>query len=591
MSSKRPVLHLGTSESGSIQLHVDELAETRLLITATSGGGKTGTVFKLCEQAVTQMQVIVIDRESEYAPLRRKFPFVLVGPDGEVTPSVKTAALLAERLLELGVSAILDLYEMKRGEQHEFVKAFLTALVDAPKRLWPMNQNRLCMVVVDEAHLFVPEKGEPPSVAEESVEALATRGRKRGLISVFATQRLAAMSKTAAAMCLNTLVGLTSDIDEDRAAKQLRIGSREAKTAFVQTVARLRAGQFYAYGRAFDLRDATLFQVDRAETLPEKKERKLRSLPPAPDAIRDLLPKLADLPQEAERKAKTEAELREELRTAQKKIKELETAAPATPTIDEETIKMLKEKLDELAGQIETIETNVARYKAQLSKARQIAESLVSTLSEEEADRVATEFLRPLEREIRQAIPVPSQPRPVRTPTSRVASQPPADGEPISGPEQRILNAIAWMETIGVEEPEQPAVAFLAEYTYGSGGYNNPRGRLRQRGLIEYVAGDRLKLTTAGKGTAQYPNIEPTDEALHAAILGKLPGPEGKILTVLLKHYPKAMDATRLAEASGYAPGSGGFNNPRGRLKTLGLVEYPSPGMVVAKPLLFPEGR
>jgi hypothetical protein len=249
--------------------------------------------------------------------------------------------------------------------------------------------------------------------------------------------------------------------------------------------------------------------------------------------------------------------------------------------------------LDELAGQIGTIETNVARYKAQLSKARQIAESLVSTLSEEEADQLATEFLRPLEREIRQSIPAVAAPRPARVLMDKAVrnrTTPPADGEPITGPEQRILNAIAWMETIGVEEPEQPAVAFLAEYTYGSGGYNNPRGRLRQRGLIEYVAGDRLKLTTAGKGAAQYPDIEPTNEALHTAILGKLPGPEGKILTVLLKHYPKAMDSTRLAEASGYTPGSGGFNNPRGRLKTLGLVEYPQPGMVVAKPLLFPEG-
>lgn len=591
MSQKRQTLHLGASESEAIELHVDELAETRLLITATSGGGKTGTVFKLCEQACTQMQVIVIDRESEYAPLRRKYPFVLVGPEGEAVPSVKTAALLAERLLELGVSAILDLYEMKRAEQHEFVKVFLTALVDSPKRLWPTNQNRLCMVVVDEAHIWVPEKGEPPSVAEEAAEALATRGRKRGLISVFATQRLAALSKTAAAMCLNTLVGLTSDIDEDRAAKQLRIGSREAKAAFVQTVARLRVGQFYAYGRAFGLQEATLFQVDRADTLPEKKERKLLAAPPAPVAIRDLLPKLADLPQEAEKKAKTEDDLRAELIAANRRVRELENAAPAAPSIDEETVNMLKEKLDELSGQIGAIEDNVARYKAQLSKARQIAESLVSTLSEEEADKLATDYLRPLEKEIRQTLAKPLPAPTARPVTPRTPSAPPADGEPLSGPEQRILNALAWMEAIGVDEPEQPAVAFLAGYTYGSGGYNNPRGRLRQRNLVEYISGDRMKLTSAGKKSAEYPDIDPTNEALHEAILGKLPGPEGRILTVLLKHYPKAMDSTKLAEASGYTPGSGGFNNPRGRLKTLGLVEYPSPGMVVAKNLLFPEGR
>jgi hypothetical protein len=100
-----------------------------------------------------------------------------------------------------------------------------------------------------------------------------------------------------------------------------------------------------------------------------------------------------------------------------------------------------------------------------------------------------------------------------------------------------------------------------------------------------------MRLTADGKKSAQYPDIELSNEALHQAVLGRLPGPEGKILTVLLKCYPKAMDSTKLAEASGYTPGSGGFNNPRGRLKTLGLVEYPSPGMVAAKNLLFPEGR
>lgn len=35
--------------------------------------------------------------------------------------------------------------------------------------------------------------------------------------------------------------------------------------------------------------------------------------------------------------------------------------------------------------------------------------------------------------------------------------------------------------------------------------------------------------------------------------------------------------------------GAGAFNNPRGRLKTLGLIEYPQPGMVRAKDLLFPN--
>lgn len=42
--------------------------------------------------------------------------------------------------------------------------------------------------------------------------------------------------------------------------------------------------------------------------------------------------------------------------------------------------------------------------------------------------------------------------------------------------------------------------------------------------------------------------------------------------------------------AEGDAAG-GAFNNPRGRLRSLGLIEYPQPGFVVARPLLFLESR
>jgi hypothetical protein len=52
----------------------------------------------------------------------------------------------------------------------------------------------------------------------------------------------------------------------------------------------------------------------------------------------------------------------------------------------------------------------------------------------------------------------------------------------------------------------------------------------------------------------------------------------------------RALESTRLsiaAEAS--AHGAGGFNNPRGRLRSLGLIEYVPGGKVKARSLLFLE--
>jgi len=160
--------------------------------------------------------------------------------------------------------------------------------------------------------------------------------------------------------------------------------------------------------------------------------------------------------------------------------------------------------------------------------------------------------------------------------------------ETIRGPEQRILDAIAWQEAIGIEEPKQVAVAFLANYTYGSGGFNNARGSLRTKGLVEY-RGDRIVLTDAGRGLAKIPDGYLTREELHRRVLDILPNPEQRILRPLLDSYPKPLADDELAEKANYVPGTGGFNNPKGRLRSLGLIEYPAPRQAAASAVLFFE--
>ena len=160
----------------------------------------------------------------------------------------------------------------------------------------------------------------------------------------------------------------------------------------------------------------------------------------------------------------------------------------------------------------------------------------------------------------------------------------------LDGPQTRILNAVAWLEALGVEAPEQSAVAFMAGYRMGGGAFKNPRGRLKQRGLIEYANG-HIRLTDAGREVAAPPDIPHTNEALHDRVLDRLDGPEQRILRVLLDAYPTAVEMNELAAGAGYEPTGGAFKNPRGRLRTLGLVEYPESGMVRARDLLFPEGR
>lgn len=123
----------------------------------------------------------------------------------------------------------------------------------------------------------------------------------------------------------------------------------------------------------------------------------------------------------------------------------------------------------------------------------------------------------------------------------------------------------------------------------GAGGFNNPRGRLRARGLIDYQNGG-LALTDAGRSAAAQTAVGLTSLEMHRCVLDRLPGPEAKLLRRLIEVYPEALSNEELARRSGYEPGGGAFNNPRGRLRSLGLVDYPQKGHVRARDVLFPGG-
>jgi DNA helicase HerA-like ATPase len=106
-------------------IDLDKLIETRMLIQANSGGGKSYTIRRIIEQAFGHVQIIVIDPEGEFGNMRSKYDFVYIGKDGDSPAESRSAALLARRLLELKASAIIDLYELPPHERKRFVRLFL----------------------------------------------------------------------------------------------------------------------------------------------------------------------------------------------------------------------------------------------------------------------------------------------------------------------------------------------------------------------------------------------------------------------------------------------------------------------------------
>jgi len=225
-----------------IVLDLDEIVKGRALFQANSRGGKSYLLRKFLEESNGKIQQIVIDPEGEFSTLREKYDYLLVGKDNaDIQIDIRHAELLAKKLLETRADAILDLYEMSPFERIRFVKVFLDALVNLPKRLW-----HPCLIIIDEIHVFAPESSKGRSESLEAVSNLASRGGKRGYALIGATQKLSKFHKDVASELNTKFTGrCTLDIDQKRAAAELGLKNYRQLRDLKH--------EFFVYGPEIDL--------------------------------------------------------------------------------------------------------------------------------------------------------------------------------------------------------------------------------------------------------------------------------------------------------------------------------------------------
>lgn len=606
-----------------LSCNLDRLVDTRLLVQANSGGGKSWLLRRLLEQTHGAVQHLVIDPEGEFASLRERFDYVHAAKSGgDTAADPRAAALLAERLLELKVSAILDIYELKAHERVRFVKLFLDALVNAPKTLW-----HPALVILDEAHVYCPEQGNAESAG--AVIDLATRGRKRGFSIVLATQRLAKLHKDAAAECNNKLIGRTTlDVDVKRAANELGLSEKDARL----TLRQLTAGEFFAYGPAFagEMNASGVIQARAGAvvtTHPKAGGHRKFEAPPPTAAITKLLPNLKDLPAEAEERARSVADLHKDIAnlrrelTAARKAQPTERAPTKADTEKGEKLTDLKQtltryrraleeamkivvKVKAVDFPIESDEDRKALEQAVAAAVRQVTapiEKRVTALAARvegikktagEAERaIATLLDEKIDLSVRVQKAAPYTVAPARA-TQPLRPTRAVEGNGIVTPaRQRILNALAFFHGIGVKKVDKIQLALMSGVPHTSGGYKNNLGALRSDGYIDYPSAGDVALTETGHTQAVADNVPTTTDELHRAIQNKLPPAKWKIVETLIGAYPDAVSKADLASACDVPETSGGYKNNLGSLRSLGLIDYPSAGVVKAQAVLFLEDR
>lgn len=592
---------LGKSGGKNVTLDLDALLRGRLLVQANSGKGKSWLLRRLAEQMFGKIQVIIIDPEGEFATLREKFGYVLVGKGGETPADPRSAALVAHKLLELRASAVCDLYEMKPSARHEWVQRFLDAMIDAPKNLW-----HPCIVMVDEAHVYCPEKGAGESVASEALISMGTRGRKRGFCIIPATQRLGKLRKDLAAELLNVLIGGTFiDIDRKRAADALGVYGT-AQRVFFDEIKLLERGHFYALGPAIS-NERILVEIGKVETShPEAGSSKhAAEPPPAPEKIRSMLPKLADLPKAAEEKAKTEAELRTEIRSLKAQIrsdksKENPTQSGAGTILSQRAIR--REVRRTLAHYNQDITRDVGQRNSAIRKL-QLALSRIHAATED-ALKLGTIADRPLpplpnqdsggeirKRDESDTSPARFGPSPAAAEkrSSWNASAGVENNGDLTRPQKAILRAVAEFEAIGRSQISKSWIAARSGVSYRSSAFGNNLGYLRSNGYIEYPGSQQVALTDKGRDSAGM--IEPPGDSgeMLQSCLKLLSRSQQAILKILYGRHPEAVDKADLAEAAGISASSSAYGNNLGALRSGGMIEYPAPGKAKCADWLFLE--
>ena len=267
-------IDMGQDAAGKPALvDLEELLATRLLVQGNSGSGKSHLLRRLLERSAGQVQQIIIDPEGDFV--------TLAGPHGHVAIeavdySVGEIAHFAKRCREHRTSVVLSLEGLEMEGQMRCAASFLSGLFDAPREHWFP-----ALVVVDEAQIFAPSAA--GDVSEEARKTslgamtnLMSRGRKRGLAGIIATQRLAKLSKNVAAEASNFLMGRTFlDIDMARAADLLGMERRQA-----EAIRDLARGTFLGLGPAISRRPVVV-KIGAVETSARSSSPTLVPLPEA----------------------------------------------------------------------------------------------------------------------------------------------------------------------------------------------------------------------------------------------------------------------------------------------------------------------
>ena len=588
----------------NLQLPASAITET-IAILAKRGAGKSYTASVIAEEMLSAgAHVVALDPVGVWWGLRASasgdadggLPILIFGGGHADIPLNPTQGrALAELIVYERLSAVLDLSHLTTGETTEFLSAFLAALYQIKA-----THREAMHLIVDEADAVAPQspgKGEMPMLS--AMDAIVRRGRSRGMGVTLITQRPAVLSKNVLTQ-IEVLIAQRVTSPNDRKAIDGWISSHgtDAERKMVMgSLATLNIGEAIVWSpnllgelRRVKIRPRRTFD---SSATPRAGETLIAPRTLASVDMSGLRERFSA--QIAEAEATDPVALQRQIADLKKQLTDRPTETKIERVVERVEVPVLP---PEMEARMREVMQTTAEYIKDLAAFRSEIGAALSRFGDSPNAPIMQESVPVMRADegtpetVIQETPLIMQetPETIREELLPVPSETPRPDAGISRPQQRILDAIAGFEALGVKSVARSNVAIWSDASPKSSAFTNNLGALRTAGYLDYPAGGTVALTSAGRGAARTLTKPATREALLTAWIKWLPAPQGRILKYMADIYPRSAERDIVAEYSGASPSSSAFTNNLGALRALGLIDYPKPRHVQATALLFPKG-
>lgn len=569
-----------------------DVATHVVLIAGKRGSGKTNTAKRLVEQIhKAKVPFGVLDPVDVWWGLKAgrdgtrqgglEEIYVFGGKHADYPLYPTGGHLMADLFVDHRISAVMEMREWSGADRARFVRDFAQRLLE--------RNTEPFVLVAEEAHDLMPQQ----AMGEEkgslgAMLRLVKLGRSGGIGLVELTQRLAALNKTATTQA-DVLVMHRTTGPQDRKALNDWIAEHHAsddeRNAFLKALPELKTGEAFVWAPDFPEDKPLGLQRRRileCETFNSHATPKVGEKRVEPKELTKVdLDRLAKAMAQTVEKAKAEdpAELRKTIATLRKELLGAQKAAPlpavVTETVEKAVLKdgqfdraermvnalgLVSDKISAVLVELKGVTTPIASALSAVSSARVDGTAVRAGAHGAGSSTATARDVAP--GKVDRAVN-PSSAGPARTTNGG-----------LSTPQQRMLDALAWLQSIGAPGAKWSVLAFLSGQSPKSSGFEKNVSTLRSSSLLggngktqEFV------LTESGAAWANVPATPATSAELHRAIFDKISTPQERMLRALIDVYPRNLTWDELAARGEQSPLSSGFEKNVSTLKSYGLID------------------